>query len=166
MGSHFQTAQQTSHLVVTPPDITTMKVAALLVLVIIRLAHSSPAAILDPELEISGSRIDNNSESGDTSDTSASSGLSSYYTSDPCTDNNCEQSDPPPSKMDPGDRENRDMCGDIGGRTMIGRLLEVGMPFHIFLYFYILIIFGCLVVCGMCSEAQGCGLKAKMMEKL
>ena len=136
-----------------------MKVAALLVLVIIRLAHSSPAAILDPELENSG-------KNGDTSNTSASSGRRSYYTSDPCTDNNCEQSDPPPSKMDPGDRENRDMCRDIGCRTMIGRLLEAGMPFHIFLYFYIMIIFGCLVVCGMCSEAQGCGLKAKLKEKL
>ena len=96
-----------------PPDITTMKVANLLVLVIIHLAHSAPAAILERELKISGSIIDNKSEIGDTSGTSASSGRSRYYTSDPCTDNNCQTPVPTSKTVDHGDVENRDMCGYI-----------------------------------------------------
>jgi len=119
MGSQLHTARQISPLVLTPPDITTMKVASLLVLVIIHLAHSAPAAILERELKISGSIIDNKSEIGDTSGTSASSGRSRYYTSDPCTDNNCQTTVPTSKTVDHGDVENRDMCGYISCKASV-----------------------------------------------
>ena len=134
-----------------------MKVASLLVLVIIHLAHSAPAAILERELEISGSRIDNKSEIGDTSGTSASSGRSRYYTSDPCTDNNCQTTVPTSKTVDHGDRENRDMCGYIscaGGWWLLQFAL---VAFNIFYPFTLLYLY---IYC------VGCGLKEKMIEKM